>query len=179
MNLDSILNKLWIDYIIQNPSAGKIHNLFIKEGEDVVNDHIAFRTLDVPEINIDILAKLFISNGYVPGGEYFFKDKHLYAKHFESERDENAPRIFISQLILPECSQFLQKTLTDALDKSDKSLYLSEALIFSGSIFNPLSFVINDILRIESDYAEWFYDFGFRAYLFTVSINSLKNSKNI
>jgi hypothetical protein len=76
MNLDSILNKLWIDYIIQNPSAGKIHNLFIKEGEDVVNDHIAFRTLDVPEINIDILAKLFISNGYVPGGEYFFKDKH-------------------------------------------------------------------------------------------------------
>jgi hypothetical protein len=56
---------------------------------------------------------------------------------------------------------------------------LSEELIFSGSIFNPLSFDIYDKLRIESEYAAWFYVFGFRANHFTVSINSLKKYKNI
>lgn len=73
MNLDTIFNRLWNDYITQNPSAGEIHSLFLNEGESVVNDHIAFRTLDYPEINIDVLAQAFISNGYVAKGEYVFK----------------------------------------------------------------------------------------------------------
>ena len=86
MNLETIFNRLWNDYTSQNPSAGKIHKLFTNEGEKVVNDHIAFRTLDYPEISIDVLAKPFISNGYVPKGEYIFKDKHLFARHFEHIR---------------------------------------------------------------------------------------------
>ena len=51
--------------IMQNPSAGKIHDLFVNEGENIVNDHIAFRTLDFPEIDVDVLAKPFVSNGYM------------------------------------------------------------------------------------------------------------------
>ena len=97
MNLERIFKRLWIDYVTQNPSAGKIYNLFLQEGEEVINDHIAFRTLDYPEINIDILAKPFLSNGYVAKGEYFFKEKHLYAKHYESSGDKNAPKIFIGE----------------------------------------------------------------------------------
>ena len=81
MKLDTIFDRLWVDYIIQNPSAGKIHDLFINEGESVVNDHIAFRTLDYPEIEIDVLVRLFVSNGYVSKGEYNFKEKHLFARH--------------------------------------------------------------------------------------------------
>ena len=76
MNLNNIFDRLWTDYITQNPSAGEIYNLFIKEGENVVNDHIAFRTLDHPDINIDVVAKEFIANGYVAKGEYDFNDKH-------------------------------------------------------------------------------------------------------
>jgi hypothetical protein len=179
MNLDTIFNRLWSDYITQNPSAGKIYNLFIKEGENVVNDHIAFRTLDFPEINIDVLAKPFISNGYKAKGEYVFKEKHLFAKHFELEDDKNAPRIFISQLILSDCSRFIQKALREALEKIDfKKINISE-LIFAGSVFSPVSYETFKKLLAESEYAAWFYVFGFRVNHFTVSINSLKKYTNI
>ena len=179
MKLDTIFSRLWTDYISQNPSAGKIYKLFTDEGEKVENDHIAFRTLGYPEIDIDVLALPFICNGYVPEGEYFFKDKHLYARHFESSRDKNAPRIFISRLILSECSEFLQNTLREAFDKVKPEELNSTELIFSGSIFKPLSFDIYNKLREESEYAAWFYVFGFRANHFTVSVNHLKKYDSI
>jgi hypothetical protein len=179
MNLESIFKRLWFDYINQNPSAGKIYDLFLKEGEEVENDHIAFRTLDYPEIAVDLLAQPFISRGYVAKGEYFFKEKHLYARHFESGRDLKAPRIFISQLILSECSGFLQKSLEEAGANARKMNYSSEELIFSGSLFNPISFSVYNKLREESEYAAWFYVFGFRANHFTVNINALKKYNNI
>jgi hypothetical protein len=179
MKLSTILTRLWNDYKSQNPSAGKIHDLFIREGEKVINDHIAFRTLDLHETDIDVLALPFICNGYVQKGEYFFKEKHLYAKHFESLSDKNAPRIFISRLILSEFSPFLQKTLKEAFRKVDPVKLHSTELIFAGSLFDPISFEVYNKLREESEYAAWFYVFGFRANHFTVNINALKKYNNI
>jgi hypothetical protein len=179
MYLNIIFNRLWDDYINQNPSVAAIHSLFLKEGESVVNDHIAFRTLDYPEMNIDVLAQPFISNGYVMKGEYVFSGKHLYAKHFELEGDKNTPRIFISQLTLSECSLFVQNTLKEAFERTDLKISNPEQLIFSGSVFNPLSYETYNRLREESEYAAWFYVFGFRANHFTVSINSLKKHNDI
>jgi hypothetical protein len=179
MDIKSIFDRLWIDYITQNPSAGKIYDLFTTEGETVNNDHIAFRTLDFPEINIDVLARLFVENGYVPKGEYDFKDKHLFARHFELPGDVNAPRVFISQLKLAECSEYIQKIFRELYEPSDKSKFVSDGLLFSGTLFKPLSFDIYSRLRDESEYAAWFYVFGFRANHFTVSINSLGKFNNI
>ena len=179
MNLDNIINRLWIDYITQNPSAGKIHDLFVTEGESVVNDHIAFRTIDYSELNIDVLAQPFISHGYVAKGEYIFKEKHLFARHYELAGDKKAPRIFISQLVLSECSPFLQNTLKTAFEKTGLGKTSAEKLIFSGSLFNPLSYSVYSRLREESKYAAWFYVFGFRANHFTVSINDLKKYNDI
>jgi hypothetical protein len=179
MKLDAIFDRLWKDYISQNPSAGAIHDLFISKGEKAENDHIAFRTLDYPEINIDVLARQFIANGYVPKGQYDFKEKHLFARHYEIPGNSAAPRIFISQLILSECSDFTQKTLREAFLKADRNKISSEELIFSGSLFSPVSFEVYNQLREESEYAAWFYVFGFRANHFTVSINSLKKYNNI
>jgi hypothetical protein len=179
MNLETIFSRLWNDYTKQNPSAGKIYNLFTDEGEKVVNDHIAFRTLDYPQLNIEVLATPFLSGGYVPKGEYFFKEKHLFAKHFELQGDKNAPRIFISQLILSECSEFLKKTLHEVLSNTGFEKYSSDELIFSGSLSNSLSFDTYNRLRQESEYAAWFYVFGFRANHFTVSINALQKYNNI
>jgi hypothetical protein len=179
MNLEIIFKRLWKDYITQNPSADKIYKLFTKEGEKVVNDHIAFRTLDYPEINIDVIAKPFLANGYVPKSDYIFTDKHLFARHFEHRENQDAPRIFISQLTLNECSEFVQDTLKKAFAKTDHAKYSSDELIFSGTIFNPLSYDVYTRLRDESEYAAWFYVFGFRANHFTVSINSLKKFNSI
>ena len=179
MELKDILDRLWNDYITQNPSAGKIFDLFTSEGEIVNNDHIAFRTLDFPEINIDSLARKFVENGYVPRGEYEFRDKHLFAKHYELPGDNDAPRVFISQLKLSECSEFVQESFKELYEKTNKSKFTSDDLLFSGTLFSPLSFELYSRLRDESEYAAWFYAFGFRANHFTVSINSLKKYDSI
>jgi hypothetical protein len=52
-------------------------------------------------------------------------------------------------------------------------------LVFAGTLFDPLSYNTYSKLREESEYAAWFYVFGFRANHFTVSINSLKKYDNI
>jgi hypothetical protein len=179
MDLAYIFDLLWVDYTAQNPSVRKIFNLFTKEDEKVVNDHVAFRTLDYPEIDINVLAQPFISNGYVAKGEYNFKEKHLFAKHFELDGVDLAPRIFISQLILSECSPFLQRTLREAFEKTELERSSPEKLIFSGSVFTPLSYAVFKQLSEESEYAAWFYVFGFRANHFTVSINVLKKYNDI
>lgn len=46
MNLQFIFDKLWETYTSQNLAVQQVHDLFISEGEKVVNDHIAFRTFD-------------------------------------------------------------------------------------------------------------------------------------
>ncbi len=179
MELNAILDRLWDDYSSQNPSAKKIHNIFTSEGENVVNDHIAFRTLDLPEINIDALATPFVKNGYVPAGEYIFEEKHLFARHFEHPGDKTAPRIFISQLILDDVSPFIKEVFREAFLNIRKDRFERENLIFAGSLFDPVSYRIYDMLREESEYAAWFYVFGLRVNHFTVSVNALKKYNNI
>ncbi|HLO59519.1 MAG TPA: DUF1338 domain-containing protein [Bacteroidales bacterium] len=177
MELNAIFNRLWNDYTRLNPSAGKIHKLFENEGETVVNDHIAFRTLNDPRINIDIIATPFVKNGYKEAGEYVFEDKHLFAKHYElSDKD---PRIFISQLILEDMPVFVKEALTGLLDQAENKLARCEDLIFSGNIFEPLSYDIYNRFREVSEYAAWFYVFGFRANHFTVSVNDLHKNNSI
>lgn len=179
MELNTIFNRLWRDYSEQNPSVNRIAELFETKGEIIVNDHIAFRTLDLTVMSIDELAIPFIQNGYVPAGEYIFKDKHLFAKHFELPDDKNAPRVFISQLILADCSPYIQNTFKEAFTRVDSEKIKTETMIFSGTIFKPLSFGTYNRLREESEYAAWFYVFGFRANHFTVSVNALKKFNTI
>jgi len=179
MDLNNIFNRLWKDYITQNPSAGRIYDLFTSEGEVVNNDHIAFRTLDFPGISIDVLAKQFVANGYKPMGEYVFREKNLFARHYELPGVADAPRIFISQLVLSDCSPYIQKVFRELFERADRSKITSDDLIFSGPLFSPVSYKVYTQLREESEYAAWFYVFGFRANHFTVSINSLKKFDNI
>ncbi len=65
MKAADIFERLWIQYSCDNPGAGKIYDLFQKNGERVINDHVAFRTFDDPRVNIDVLARPFINAGYV------------------------------------------------------------------------------------------------------------------
>ena len=98
MNYQEIFDRLWQDYIEQNPDTKKVYDLFLEEGETVYNDHIAFRTFNDPRINIDILARVFLKNGYEERGSYKFEEKKLLAKHYEHTNDSAAPRVFISEL---------------------------------------------------------------------------------
>jgi len=105
-SLDELLDKLWQDYDQANTQAHKIHDLVESRGEKIVNDHIAFRTFNNPKVGIDALANSFVNFGYKHKGEYEFKVKNLFAKHFEHD-DEKYPRVFISELKAQEFSDDL------------------------------------------------------------------------
>ena len=179
MLVERIFNRLWTGYTAQNPQARKIYDLFITEGENVVNDHIALRTFNDVRININVLAKPFINEGFVQKGEYTFPDKHLSARHYEHPDFKDLPRVFISQLETDSFSPFLIDIVNSAIDKIPGSVLLSDELIFSGLQWGPISFHIYEQLLKESEYAAWMYVHGFRANHFTVSINYLNKHNTI
>lgn len=179
MKAERIFEKLWKQYTAENPGAGQIHKLFLDEGEKVVNDHVAFRTFDDPRVGMEVLALPFLAAGYVPAGDYYFETKKLKARHYELPGHPEAPRVFISELMLSEFTEELQHTIREQLDAVPQDLLASPDLIFQGSIFPSISYATYMQLREESEYAAWMYAFGYRANHFTVSINYLKKFEGI
>lgn len=175
MTLDFLLSKLWNDYTTQNESAKKVYDLFVNNGENVVNDHIAFRTFDYSSINVDKLAQTFKNLGYIEVESYEFPEKKLMAKHYEYPHDEQAPLIFISELITGNFSDFLQSVVHDCTSKVDSRLVESGEILYSGNVWGPPSYRIYELLLNESEYAAWLYYNGFCANHFTVSVNHLNN----
>jgi len=174
MTYEEIFSQLWEIHSQQNPSAKKVYDLFTKEGEQVNNDHVAFRTFSDSRVNIERMARVFESVGYVAKEEYHFEKKKLRAKHYENTQVKNAPKVFISELELNKCSDFLQKTIHNILNKTELKVYQSNDLVFSAAAWGRVSHETYLKLREESEYAAWLYVYGFRPNHFTVSINSLK-----
>lgn len=174
-----IFERLWNDYITQNPAARQVYDYFTAEGEEVLNDHIAFRTFDQPGIGIDVLSQPFVKAGYVYRNTYKFENKHLVAKHFEHKTFRNAPRVFISQLVTADFSPYLQNIIKELVTRIPVQLKGNDELIFAGNIWGQPSFSTYNKLREESEYAAWLYVYGFRANHFTVSINGLKKYDTI
>lgn len=179
MNYQELYDKLWNNYAGQNPSAGKIYELFSGQVEKVENDHIAFRTFNDKRVNISVVAKAFEKVGYKPEGEYFFEEKKLRAMHYENDLVENAPRVFISELELEKCSAFIQEKVDEILSRVNKKDLEPESLIFKGNIWGKPVYETYLKLRDESEYAAWVYVYGFRTNHFTVSINSLQKYNTI
>ncbi|GGG02703.1 MULTISPECIES: DUF1338 domain-containing protein [Cysteiniphilum] len=168
-----ILEDLWQQYVDTNPHVQKIYDLFCDHNAQVINDHIALRTINDPRINLDVLAKPFIDEGYFENGDYHFEAKKLYAKHYEYS-DTSQPKVFISQLLLEELSPFAQKTINECINKIPQDLLdHPQKLLLSGNSWGKPSHEVYQKLLAESEYAAWFYVFGFRANHFTVFINAL------
>ena len=174
MNLDEIFYKLWEIYTQNNPTSKKVYDLFTNAGEKVLNDHIAFRTFNLPKINIDSIANVFIKNGYEYKQDYHFKDKKLYAKHYEHSVNSLMPKIFISELIIEEFSDEFQKILKNIYSEIDFDKFDKEEIIYAGRLWEKASYKIYERLRQESEYAAWLYYNGFVANHFTINVNELK-----
>ncbi len=177
--MQELFEKLWTIYTNQNPQAQKIYDIINARGENLGNDHIAFRTFDHQAVNIEVLCKVFEKVGYEVKGEYHFEEKKLYAKHFEHKTDKSAPRVFISELKTSEFSDFLQKTVNECIEKISSEKLSSNDLIFSGTVWGDVSYAVYEQLRTESEYAAWLYVNGFRANHFTVNVNALKTFSSI
>src|SRR3989338_3664284 len=131
MTLHELFQKLWDDYSSINKQAHAIHTLLEKRGEKVVNDHIAFRTYDIPKVNIDVLARPFIKFGYKQKGEYEFPEKKFFAFHYE-HTDTSLPKIFISALKVKEFSSEIQTIIKSLVEQVPSDRTQKDDFVVSG-----------------------------------------------
>ncbi|NQZ83881.1 MAG: DUF1338 domain-containing protein [Colwellia sp.] len=166
----ALFSNIWDNYLEVTPSASKVHQL-LGTGNDVINDHVAYRTFNIDKVNIDKMSAHLIKLGYYECGEYQFKAKKLYAKHFE-HADKTLPKVFISELLVEAFSPKTQAIIHKMVDNIDIDLITSEAFLYSGTHWQ-ISFEEYQTLLQESEYAAWVSAWGYRANHFTVSINHL------
>ena len=108
---NALFQNLWRNYQEVTPSAAEIHRILgAEEGQAIINDHIALRTFNRSPVGLEALAEHFLKLGYRQGGEYHFEAKKLYARHYEHP-DAEAPKVFISELLVEQCSPGLQATV--------------------------------------------------------------------
>lgn len=179
MTTTEIFDSLWKEYTERTPSAQKINELLISEGNQVFNDHVAFRTFDEPRVNIEVLARPFLAAGYVERGDYTFEAKKLYAKHYEHATDKNLPRVFISQLKIAEFSSELQEEVKKMIDGIPVHELNADQLVFKGRLWDKPSFDVYEKLQAETEYAAWLYVNGFCSNHFTVDVNKLATFKSL
>lgn len=179
MDYQNVLKRLWLNYNEVNPSVSRIHSLLESRGEKVINDHVAIRTFDLDGVNIEALACVFKEVGYVEKDSYVFEAKKLNAKHYEHATDSMAPKVFISELKIAEFSPYVQEVAMMVAERVVESNIGLDELIFAQNVWLPIRFDVYDKLRQESEYAAWFYVYGFRANHFTVYVNQLKNIGSI
>ena len=183
-SLDNVFASLWADYIAFNPQAKRIYDLFLNREQvknpavlSLQNDHIAIRTFNLNPIGLVSLSAIFQKLGYRECGEYFFKEKKLYARHLEHQ-DPTLPKIFISEL---ECEKFtgeLQKMCREVAAAIDSSRAESPELLWSGRSWKASHQRYLELLK-ESEYAAWAYAFGFRSNHFTILVNALESFKDL
>lgn len=170
-----IFEKIWNQYSSLTPHAKKIHDLLESRGEKIENDHVAYRSINLEGFGIDVLAAPFEDLGYKRSGTYHFEEKKLNAIHLEHE-DSNQPKVFISELLTEEFSDFLQNYFKKIVEQI--KLPEGEEVLTCGRLWD-IDHKTYEKLYEESEYAAWFSAFGYCANHFTVFINSLKEFKEI
>lgn len=169
----AIFDRLWQQYLAITPSAGAIHAL-LGGGQPIVNDHIALRGLAGSAIDLEALARPFLAAGYHYAEEYQFPTKKLYARHLQHE-DADAPKVFISELKLHECSAVMQQIFQRLLAQLPVETAKRDDLPWAGRLWQ-LSQADYLQLADESEYGGWVAAWGLRANHFTVSVNQLQTT---
>ncbi len=173
-DVNQLFSHIWQDYLTVTPSAKKVHALLGSgQQDDVINDHVAYRTFNIEKVGLAKLAAHLLALGYKECGEYHFEAKKLYAKHFE-HTDPTAPKVFISELLLEKCSPELQAIVHKLVDQMDANAVTAENFLYSGRHWNIDQATYQTLLK-ESEYAAWLAVWGYRANHFTVSVNHLQN----
>lgn len=178
-NHNAMFDALWSDYLAVTPDADAIHEHFKALGDDIIiNDHIALRTFNEGAINLESIGNYLQQFGYYPAGEYHFEEKKLYAKHFQHESDEDAPKIFVSELLLQEFSPELQMFCHGLIAEANWNIR-TNGLSLPSRPWGKITRNAYEKLLEESEYAAWLAAFGLRANHFTVSVNKLRGMNNL
>lgn len=189
--LDIIMDALFDPYNERVPDVKKITNAMIEHGlvssqDDIINDHVAFRTMGVPNLGIASFEKIFLHYGYKKMSSYFFEKKKLDAFWYAPPTDKY-PRIFVSELRVGDLSQETQDTIkkyTDSItaDPVD-SIDLDDAEAVGAFLNKPLWNLPTKedylALQSESEYAAWVIYNRYYLNHYTISVHELPGDYKI
>lgn len=188
--LKTVLDGLMTRYQQRVPNVERVLQLMtdaklIDGVHDIENDHIAFRTMGVPELGIQSFEKIFLHYGYERRDAYHFEGKKLDAFWYSPPAPQY-PRIFVSELrvddLSAEASRII-KSYTDEVTCDPVDLLdLDDGSAVDHFLHRPLwrTPTLNDYrsLAKESEYASWVIYNRYYLNHFTISIHSLPSPWN-
>ncbi|MGN0020201.1 MAG: DUF1338 domain-containing protein [Sphingobacterium hotanense] len=188
--IDIVLNDLFEHYRENVADVDKITKALlerevVQSQDDIVNDHIAFRTLGVPNLGIKSFEKIFLSFGYQKKDYFYFEGKKLDAYWFAPPSPEY-PRIFVSELRVSELSQPVQDIIikytkditSDPVDLLDLSNGEEAAAFLQKPLWDLPTSEEYQTLLAESEYAAWVIYNRYYLNHYTISIHELKDGYN-
>ena len=188
--LDRVLGGLMARYTQRVPDVRKILDAMLSERvigkeKDIENDHIAFRTMGVPNLGIQSLEKVFLHYGYEQRDRYEFDVKKLNA-YWYSPPAGNYPRVFLSELKVAELSEPVQRIITsytdevaeDPVDRLDLDDPVAVDAFLHQSLWRTPTVVDYERLASESEYAAWVIYNRYYLNHFTISVHNLPEDFN-
>ena len=189
--LNAVLAGLMRQYSERVPDVQSIISAMLDAGivqspNEIENDHIAFRTMGVPNLGLASFEKIFMHYGYEKRDPFNFVEKKLSAYWYSPPAGENLPRIFASELRVNELSDEAQRIIhkyTDTVtsDPAD-ALNLDDADAVDQFLHQPLwqtpTLADYRALLAESEYAAWVIYNRYYLNHFTISVHNLKPGYN-
>lgn len=179
MHVNEFFAQLWGAYTQVTPQAHRIQALFTAKGETVINDHVAFRTFAQSPIALDKLEPQLNALGYQAYGAFKFENKHLRARCYKHEHEADAPKIFLSELLIDELPADCQAILHRLIAQIPTDAVKGPEIFWQKRLWDMPSEADYLALVEHSEYAAWLSTMGMQANHFTVSINHLKNFSTI
>lgn len=183
--LELVLAGLMRRYQERVPDVAGILQAMLQEGmiaraEDIENDHIAFRTMGVPQLGIRSLEKIFLHYGYQRRDRYYFGAKKLNA-HWYAPPDPGFPRIFISELRVTDLSEEAQRIIAsytdevkaDPVDTLDLDNWQEVDAFLHRALWRLPTYADYKRLEAESEYAAWVIYNRYYLNHYTVSVHNL------
>lgn len=183
--LEHVLAGLMRRYQARVPDVAKIVTKMVTErliqsADEIENDHIAFRTMGVPQLGIKSFEKIFLYYGYEKRDAYNFAAKKLDAFWY-SPPNPQYPRIFVSELRVQELSPEAQRIITsytdevsaDPVDKLDLDHAAEVDAFLHKALWRLPTWSDYQRLSSESEYAAWVIYNRYYLNHFTVSVHNL------
>lgn len=188
--LSVFLHILFDRYQQSVPAVKQITRTMVSQGliqnqYEIINDHIAFRTLGLPNLGIHSFEKIFLHHGYKKMENYRFEEKKLNAYWYAPPSPEY-PRVFMSELLVDELSEYAQQIIKKytagiIIDPVD-GLDLDDGIQIGEFFHKPLWSLPEkqdylDLLT-ESEYAAWVIFNRYYLNHYTISVHELDEGYN-
>jgi Domain of unknown function (DUF1338) len=184
-SLRVVLSGLMRRYQERVPDVGRAIRAMVEQGliasvDEIENDHIAFRTMGVPQLGMRSFEKIFLHYGYERRDAYRFAHKRLDAFWY-SPPDPTLPRIFVSELrvadLSPEAGRIIRSYTDEVPSDPVDALDLDDPHAVDAFLHGPLWRLptLHDFqtLQAESEYAAWVIYNRYYLNHFTVSVQNL------